>query len=275
LHKIIQILFSILERISPKIGGLLGVKFFLTPFGKNSHPAEDHFNLQSRIEIFFVDEKEVVVRHWGDGPLILLAHGWSSYGASFMIMIQQLNELGFSTMAPDFTAHGSSPGKMSNIIEFGMVVEFLLKKYPETYGLVGHSLGGLACIIGSSGSCPALKKLVTIGTPVYFEHVLDNFIMEVKAGPKIRNQMKHIIANRFSADPNEYSSASLILQKPKHVKLLVIQDSHDPEVSLSDAKDLVSLGQGELIITKGLGHNGGIRDADTIKLVGEFLLEEV
>ena len=45
---------------------------------------------------------------WGEGPPVLLVHGWEGHAAQFAGFIPRLLEQGFSAVAFDAPAHGQS-----------------------------------------------------------------------------------------------------------------------------------------------------------------------
>src|SRR5687768_6915442 len=55
---------------------------------------------------------------WGEGPAVLLVHGWESRAAQLGAFVAPLVENGFSAVAFDAPAHGQSPGQRASLRTF-------------------------------------------------------------------------------------------------------------------------------------------------------------
>jgi alpha-beta hydrolase superfamily lysophospholipase len=56
------------------------------------------------------------VFHWGEsGPLVLLAHGWSSCAARLVDFVEPLMSAGFQVVGFDAPGHGASSGFRSDL----------------------------------------------------------------------------------------------------------------------------------------------------------------
>jgi pimeloyl-ACP methyl ester carboxylesterase len=52
---------------------------------------------------------------WGEGPTVLLAHGWESRRTHWSAFVPALTAAGYRAVAIDAPAHGDSPGETSNM----------------------------------------------------------------------------------------------------------------------------------------------------------------
>jgi len=78
---------------------------------------------------------------WGDGPnRALLLHGLSSAGANWWRVGPQLAELGYTVVAPDLRAHGTSPA--GDDLSIPSYRDDVLALEGPWDLLIGHSLGG-------------------------------------------------------------------------------------------------------------------------------------
>ena len=55
---------------------------------------------------------------WGQGPAVLLMHGWEGRPTQFASLITALVDAGYSVVALDGPAHGRSPGSEANVVLF-------------------------------------------------------------------------------------------------------------------------------------------------------------
>jgi hypothetical protein len=54
---------------------------------------------------------------WGDGPPVLLAHGWESRRSHWSAIVPILAESGYRVIAMDAPAHGDSPGDQVSVVQ--------------------------------------------------------------------------------------------------------------------------------------------------------------
>ncbi len=98
---------------------------FLTP--QPSPPSardEEILSRGTRLKL----EHGLAATYWGDGPTVLLAHGWNSRGTHFGAFITALVEAGCRAVAVDAPAHGDSPGRQANVFQYG--VGLLADRWP-------------------------------------------------------------------------------------------------------------------------------------------------
>ena len=83
---------------------------------------------------------------------------------------------GFAVLRFDFTGLGESGGDFSattlstNLGDLAQAVACLQERGPGPVGLIGHSLGGAACLL-AAGELPSVRSLAVIGAPSTAAHV--------------------------------------------------------------------------------------------------------
>lgn len=85
---------------------------------------------------------------------VLLLHGVGSNRTSMLGRAEFLHDLGFTVLAPDFQAHGESPGEHVTFgaresLDAAAAMAFLHQAVPaERVGVIGVSMGGAATLLG-------------------------------------------------------------------------------------------------------------------------------
>jgi hypothetical protein len=84
---------------------------------------------------------------WGEGPAVLLVHGWGGHAGRLSRFVDPLTKAGFSVIAFDAPGHGVSEGKGCSVSDFIGAVLAVAEDDGNVVGLVGHSLGAAACVL--------------------------------------------------------------------------------------------------------------------------------
>jgi len=88
------------------------------------------------------------------GGAVLLLHGVGANRTSMLGRARFLHDAGFTVLAPDFQAHGESPGEHPTFgalesLDAAAALAFLRAKEPhERVGVIGVSMGGAAALLG-------------------------------------------------------------------------------------------------------------------------------
>lgn len=81
---------------------------------------------------------------WGQGPAVLLMHGWEGRPTQFASLIDALVGAGYSVVALDGPAHGRSPGHEANVMLFARAMLEAAAELPPLRAVIGHSMGAPA-----------------------------------------------------------------------------------------------------------------------------------
>ena len=110
-------------------------------------------------EVSFPSSSGSTLRAWyvpgraGFGAVLLL-HGVGSNRTSMLARVRFLHARGFAVLAPDFQAHGESPGEhvtfgVRESLDAAAAVDYLRRAAPdERLGIIGVSMGGAAALVG-------------------------------------------------------------------------------------------------------------------------------
>lgn len=263
--KTILLLASFLQVLSPRLAMRFAARLFTTPIRHDTPRREQAMERESIQETFYVEalRKHIRVFRYGSGPAILLVHGWSGRGTQLVKFAEALSALGFSTLSFDAPAHGKSEGKTAIMPQFIACVMELERKYGPFEAAIGHSLGGMT-LLNAARLGLTVKSLVVIGSGDIIKDIIDEFVSLLGLKPRIANMMRDHFEKRSPETMDSYSSykAASALKIP----VLVIHDVNDREVHVDCAHHIAShLENGELMLTKGLGHRKILGNADVIE----------
>jgi alpha-beta hydrolase superfamily lysophospholipase len=211
-----------------------------------------------------------------NGKKILILHGYSSNAYKFERYVSPLLKEGFEVCIFNAPAHGNSEGKMINALIYRNMVLEAEKMYGPFYGLVGHSLGGLAAsLVFEKLHHHNERKLVLIAPATETTTAINNFFLLLPLDQKIRDEFPKLI-KEISGEELPYFSTSRVVQQVT-APVLWIHDKDDTICPYKDVKPLLKLKLPNVtfIITEGLGHNRIYKETSTCRSVVEFLTADL
>ena len=133
-----------LSRVAPGLAARLAADLFMRPA-----------RVEPRAwELKWIEDAQPVqltTRHgdmsgwsWGEGPAVILLHGWNGRGSQMGLLARAVAGAGFRAVAFDGPAHGNSPGRRTNLINHSAALVDVARELPDMHGIVGHSFGALA-----------------------------------------------------------------------------------------------------------------------------------
>ncbi len=206
---------------------------------------------------------------WGEGPTVLLLHGWSGYAAQLKEFVEPLRAAGFRVVAFDAPAHGASDGQRTNLIEYAEAVLQVAGAVGPVHGIIAHSFGAPAAALAAKRGFDT-SRMVFIGPPLSLEDASQRVAEFVGVPPKVRDLMQRRVERRLGVPWKEMQTDSVIAKL--NIPLLVFHDEGDREVPWRDGAAITrSAKRGRLVTTAGLGHSGILRDPEVVKQAVDFL----
>ena len=211
----------------------------------------------------------LVAWRWGEGPTVLLVHGFEGDRRQFAAIIDALVERGFAAVALDAPAHGESAGDELTAVKLIAALERALARLGPVHAVVGHSLGGAASLFTIAHNGGA-RRLALISAPSSLERQLKLFAKAV--GLSRRGAVAFIASverqvGRPAADFDVRHIAGKV-----DLPLLLIHDQDDRQVPVAEAARAVhALPGAELMVTHGLGHNRLLADRAVVTAVVDFV----
>ena len=236
----------------------------------------------------FASRSGSVIRAWfapgrpGAGAVLLL-HGMGGNRTSMLTRASFLHRAGFAVLAPDFQAHGESPGEH---ITFGKLesmdaeaaLAFLRRSAPgERIGIIGVSMGGAATLVGSKPLSADAFVLESV-YPTFKDAVADR--LHTWLGPfgflgtAMAPTLIDLVAPRIGIDPHRLRPIDAIGEVTQ--PLLLIAGTEDQYTKLDESRALFAKATSpkELWEVSGAGHED-LHDYAPIEYerrVGDFLI---
>lgn len=211
------------------------------------------------------------VRAWsyGEGPLVLLVHGWEGRGAQLGSFVDPLVTRGFRVVTFDVEAHGSSPGTHATLLSWLWPLFEL-----------GERLGEPSCIIAHSFGCPAVslalrrglqaRSVVYLAAPDAIDGGARTFARVTGLGERGEAALKRRVSAMTGLDFDDQRVANF--GRTMTTPLLVVHDEDDADVSIASARTYARHWRDcRTFTTRGLGHRKILRDPQVIQNVVSFV----
>ncbi|MGH7672620.1 MAG: alpha/beta hydrolase [Gemmatimonadales bacterium] len=261
-----------LQHGSPALAAALAERLFFTPPRTRLAPRVAGFLRTGRPLRVCVREGRVAAWSWGQGPVVVLVHGWGGRGARLAAAyVEPLVAQGFSVVAFDAPGHGASDGRLSSMPQFARALRAVAEAAGSLFAIAAHSMGG-------SASALAISQGLQVDRAVFLAPAADparfaaDFASTLAVGPAAMAAMRDRSERRLG-----FRWADLDVPRMARafdVPLLVIHDRDDATVPWTDGAAIAAAWPGaELVTTTGLGHRDVVRDSGVVDRVVAFIRE--
>ncbi|MCU7878208.1 MAG: alpha/beta hydrolase [Candidatus Thiodiazotropha sp. (ex Lucinoma borealis)] len=274
-----RLMFKVVGKVTPKLAGNIALRLFMTPPNFPIPRRELTIRDSARLQSQEINGEKIAVRSWGEGPAVLLCHGWGGRGTQFFAFIEPLVAAGYRAVVFDAPAHGDSSGKSTNMLEVSRTISAIAQHQGPISAVIGHSFGcGTALLAISRLGLPSDKIiLISCFTDTLWitEQFAEAFGINEPVIIAMRDKAKQRFANTFDT-PWQWSQLSPV-ETIKQVDgdLLLIHDKQDTEVPYEHALKLMKEApSAKLLTTERLGHKKILMDKTCIDACIEHIRRE-
>jgi len=215
---------------------------------------------------------ELAVTTWGDGPAVLLMHGWGGARAQMTGFVDPLLEAGYRVMAYDQPAHGESDGKVTNLLEIAPSMDSIAQQAGGFHAILAHSFGTLITSYALvKRNFPPPARLVYFGSFNRLMDSLPRFQVQAQLPAEMIEALRAMIYDHFGQDVLE-SITNEVLTLRINIPALMFHDVTDNVTPVEDSRAVAQVWkQARLIETEGLGHRGALQSKSIHEQVVKFL----
>lgn len=259
--------FRLAGGVAPGVAGRAAERLFLTP----PRPAPRPHPALASAHTFTFEHRGLLlaVRSWGDGPTVLLQHGWGGRSDQLAPFVEPLLAAGFSVVAPDMPAHGDSEGRTSSLPGFARAIAALSRRVLGLHGVVAHSMGAAATALAMADGL-RVQRAVFLASPTSAVEQLQTFARGIDLPPSGAEALRRRVEARVGVP---FSELELAWIAPRmSAPLLVFHDPADREISWRDGAALARAWPGaRLVDVPGAGHHRILGDARVVEPAVRFL----
>jgi len=195
------------------------------------------------------------VYEYGQGPYVLLVHGWTCNGARWKRYVDRVVSEGYTALVMDAPAHGTSPGWSLPVPQFVLCVQKVINTYGGVDSIVSHSMGSIVSAIALSRSnySTCTSKLTLMNTFADCDSLISRFASCIGINDNVMSHTREWIT-KYTYSPLSYFSLIDHLSDLK-VEVLFISDVEDIVVPQFEVNKILSSEYPiEFVQTSGLGH---------------------
>jgi pimeloyl-ACP methyl ester carboxylesterase len=250
-----------LVRRCPRLGAFVLAELCLAPRSRQAPlalPMLARPNAVTHTELR-VGKRRVRVHACGEGPLVVLVHGWQGGASQLSALASSVCAAGFRVALFDMPAHGEAAGWSTSAPEFIRILAHVARQLGPVHAVVGHSLGGTAALLCAARGLP-MAGVVALSPVPSFEFAMRGYARAFGLAPPA----KELLARRFEARTRTKRAELDLAGVTPGVPTLLVHDLLDRSVPSRYSRRLKHQWPGaHLIETCGFGH-GRMLDADLV-----------
>ncbi len=262
--------FGALARVAPRSAERQAALLFCFP-RRLAHHDVPPVPQEAREQLVSSGAKRLMSWTWGEGPRVLLAHGWEGTGRDMVPIANALAQRGRSVTVFDMPAHGRSTGRTTTLIEMANAVAAVAHATGTPDAVVGHSLGAAAAVLalrdGLAASSAAL--LAPVAEPWLFLRRLADLLSFSEA------RYEGLIAQierRAGIAIHQIDGATAA--RSLAARVLILHDPADRQVPYSQSEALAGAWKGATLHpVRGLGHRRLLYDPEAVQRVVGHVIE--
>lgn len=196
--------------------------------------------------------------HVGDGPTVLLVHGWGGRSTDLARLAERLVRDGYHVVAADLPAHGASPGRTTDLFELACAVTAVADRAGPVHAVVAHSLGSVATLLAVADGLP-VDRVAVVAPPATLDAAVTRMVQRTGLSARAEARLRARIAARYG--PDVWTVLDVETTAPRvRADVLVVHDVDDPEVPVGDGVRVARALGTEAVLTTGLGHGRVLAD---------------
>jgi pimeloyl-ACP methyl ester carboxylesterase len=271
LRRLLQANFRALGRLAPAASDKWAATLFSTPRRRRRPPEPGTPGLSAERFRVTSGDVELAAWSWGQGPAVVLSHGWNGNAAQLSSFIRPLLDAGFRVVAFDQPAHGHSTGRRTNLPQMAQALQSMVRAVGPLHAVVAHSLGATAASLALFDHLPAQRAVLVAppAAPPYFAQRLAQYLgLSPERTEGMLAQLQRNVG--IHLDSLDIRSIAGWMRQP----VLILHDVQDREVPFAHGRAIAEAWpNARFVPLERLGHTRPLSDAGVVRQAVDFVRE--
>ncbi len=268
----LRLLFRLSGAVAPALAARLASYLWFRPQRYRSPAREQALLGRAQYAPMHHAGKRIAVYHWGEGPTVVLVHGWSGRGAQLGELVAPLVAAGYRVVTFDAPAHGRSDGGDTTLPEISDAILRLVAAFGPVHAAIAHSFG-VPCVLFALQQQGFARRVVAFSTPATLDGVMDKFSHRLALSPRTVQILRGMLMRRFGKDMWTRFAAQ-DMARSVGLPALIIHDRDDRDIPWREGEAVArAWPHARFLRTEGLGHYRILRDPQVIDRVVRFLAD--
>jgi pimeloyl-ACP methyl ester carboxylesterase len=258
----------------PDIGErALSALFFMTPSRLPVRPEEASVLARAIRHDVKTPVGTVAAYAWGEGPRVVLVHGYGGRASQLTPYVDPLLAQGFSVIAYDAPGHGASSGSSIALPEVALALHGIVAHFGAAHAVIAHSVGGAATCLAVHQGLPT-ARVALVAPPADLSLWFTRFAEGLHVPETLVSGVRRQVELRLKAPLSTFNAEAI--GDTIKVPMLVVHDDRDREVPYEHGERVAkSVPRGSIVKTTGLGHRRILSHEDVVGRVVSFVTEGV
>lgn len=259
-----------LSAVFPDYFGALGARQFVRPRQRPQprhwHQAFDGFERLTES----LGEQQIPLWTRGQGPVVLLVHGWETDHYAMGGFVQPLLDAGYQVAALDLPAHGLASGREGPLPLLAQAISRIGQRLGPLHAVIAHSVGGASSALALQAYSLEASRLVLIGAPHAVRYQAQaQARMQGLSQRAIKRMEQHM--QQVLGAPLEQFEVPRALAGLKQTAVMLVHAKDDPVVPITAAQANAASCSAKTLWLENGGHNRPLGDQMVIRAVMSFL----
>jgi pimeloyl-ACP methyl ester carboxylesterase len=272
---VVRMTFAFLQRAWPAVALRAASLLFLTPLPPKFLIRSKAWSREWSVTRWPFEQASITLYDMaGDGPTVVLAHGWGGHAGQMKALAAGLAAAGMRPVILEMPAHGRSDGLQSTLPQFARAIDYVVARMGEggrpVKLLLAHSLGATAAAFATARNLP-VERLVLVAPAASPQGYTRLFAHVFGLRERLRAAMQQRIEAREAMLMHHFEPH--VLGPRLRVPTLVLHDRQDRINPYSDGEAFASgIAGARLASSEGLGHLAILKDPAMVAQVVAFAL---